>query len=398
MLGGTLFSIVAVYLFQVVSSRTLGPDAFAPVGVLWTVMFLTFTIAMIPVEQFITRRLVHDGGNATGLAQSRSVILGVFGLAIAAGTGFVAATLDLFFEGDPRWIGLAFIMFVNRSFLATARGFLAGRWRFVRYGLAAVVEGIALLAIGAVAALTVQSAIAFATAMALAPLAVLVLRPFRTTDPDRRPSEDELAGAGAAFLGFYVIASAASQLIIAGGPIIVGFIGGTAAQVSVYFITFTLFRGPITSSYNLIARVLPDFTRLAADHNRHELAAWSRRFAAGGAVLGVFGFVAAGLLGPSIITVLYGAEFAPERLAAALGGAAVGVGLAALFSGQVLVARGRTELLAVSWLLGLVAAGIVVLLVPVDPITRVAGGFAAGEATALVALTVVGLATDRSRT
>ena len=165
-----------------------------------------------------------------------------------------------------------------------------------------------------------------------------------------------------------------------------------------YFITFTLFRGPITSSYNLIARVLPDFTRLAANREESQLAAWSKRFAAGGVVLGAAGFVAAGLLGPWIITVLYGAEFAPERLPAALGGGAVGVGLAALFSGQVLVARGRTEVLAGSWIVGLVAAGVAILLVHSDPVTRVAAGFAAGEATALVALTISGVSIARTRT
>lgn len=397
MLGGTVFSILAVYLFQVISSRTLGPDDFAPVGVLWTVMFLVFTIAMIPVEQFITRRLVHDGGSAAGLRNDRFVILGVFGLAIAVGTGFVAATLDLFFEGDVRWIALAPVMFVNRSILATARGFLAGRWRFVAYGLAAVVEAIALLAMGAVAALGASTALAFAVAMTFAPLAVLVLRPFRSTVSGVRSTNEELLGASASFLGFYVVGSAASQLIIAGGPIIVGFIGGTSAAVSVYFITFTLFRGPITSSYNLIARVLPDFTRLAAKREEGQLAAWSKRFAAGGFVLAIAGFVAAGLLGPWIITTLYGSEFAPEPLAAALGGAAVGVGLAALFSGQVLVARGRTDLLAWSWIAALVAAGVVLMVVPADAVTRVAAGFAAGELTALIVLTFVGLVAARAR-
>ncbi len=397
MLGGTVFSIVAVYVFQVVSSRTLGPDGFAPVGVLWTVMFLVFTIAMIPVEQFVTRHLIHAGGSVAGLRNNWRVIVGVLGIAILAGTGFVAATLDLFFESDPRWILLAFVMFFNRSILATARGFLAGRWRFVSYGLAAVVESVALLAIGAVAAFGASTSLTFAVAMTFAPLAVLVLRPFRDTTSGVRSTNGELVGAGASFLGFYVVASAASQLIIAGGPIIVGFIGGTSAAVSVYFITFTLFRGPITSSYNLIARVLPDFTRLAADGEQQQLATWSRRFAVGGAALGVAGFIAAGLLGPWFITVLYGAEFAPEPLAAALGGGAVGVGLAALFSGQVLVASGRTNLLAVSWIFGLVAAGLAVFLVQADVVTRVAAGFAAGEASALVALTLAGLAVARAR-
>ena len=198
-------------------------------------------------------------------------------------------------------------------------------------------------------------------------------------------------GAGAGFLGFYVVASAASQLVIAGGPIVVGLIGGTSAAVSVYFITFTLFRGPITSSYSLIARVLPDFTRLAVSGEQQQLATWSRRFAAGGVVLGIAGFAVAGLLGPWIITVLYGAEFAPDRTAAALGGAAVGAGLAALFSGQVLVGRGRTGMLAGSWIVALFAATIAVFIVDAAAVTRVAAGFAAGEAIALAMLTISGI-------
>lgn len=397
MVGGTAFSIVAVYVFQVVSSRTLGPDAFAPVGVLWTVAFLAFTVAMIPAEQFITRRIVRDGGRSEGVHSDRWTLLVVFGSAILIGVGFVAATLDVVFDGDPRWIALVLILLVNRSILATARGYLAGHWRFVAYGGALAAEGVALLVLGLAAAHFTHNALGFGAAMTVAPLAVLVVRPFHHWGS--RPielDEEPLQIAGAGFLGFYVIAATASQLIIAGGPIVVGFIGGTSAAVSVYFITFTLFRGPITSSYNLIARVLPDFTLLAANREEGQLAAWSKRFAAGGVGLGVVGFVVAGLLGPWIVTVLYGAEFAPGHVAAALGGGAVGVGLAALFSGQVLVARGRTETLAGSWIVGLVAAGLALVLVQSDPVTRVAAGFVAGEVAALTALTISGITVARS--
>lgn len=396
MVGGAAVEAIAVYLYQVMSTRSLGTEAFAPIGVLWTVTFLAFTIAMIPVEQYVTRRIVGDDGSADGLRTSRLAIGGVFALAIAIGAGFVAFTLELFFEGNAWWIAVAAVLLVNRSVWALARGYLAGRWRFVSYGLAAVLESMALLAMGLVAAAVAPNALAFSLAMAFSPLAVLALRPFRSATTIPKPIRRALVGGGIGFLGFYVVASAASQLVVAGGPIVVGLIGGTSTAVSIYFVTFTLFRGPITSSYSLIARVLPSFTRLAEEGEDGQLAVWSRRFFIGGLLLGAAGFVAAGSIGPWIITVLYGSEFAPGNAAAALGGAAVGFGLAALFSGQVLVGRARTGLLASSWLVGLLAAGVTVLIVDTDAVTRVAAGFASGELTALLVLTILGLCAAQS--
>ena len=75
---------------------------------------------MIPVEQFVTRRLVHDGGSASDLRSHRGAMGGVFVLAILVGGGFVAATLDLFFDGNAWWIAIAVVLLINRSVLAMA--------------------------------------------------------------------------------------------------------------------------------------------------------------------------------------------------------------------------------------------------------------------------------------
>ena len=40
MVAGALIGAVGAYLFQVYGGRSLGPEAFAPVGVLWTVFFI----------------------------------------------------------------------------------------------------------------------------------------------------------------------------------------------------------------------------------------------------------------------------------------------------------------------------------------------------------------------
>jgi O-antigen/teichoic acid export membrane protein len=53
--GGIVAGTLLAYLFQLIGGRILGPVAFAPVSVLWTLMFLTGTIGLTPVEQFVAR-------------------------------------------------------------------------------------------------------------------------------------------------------------------------------------------------------------------------------------------------------------------------------------------------------------------------------------------------------
>lgn len=384
MLGGTVVSIVTVLLFQVVAGRSLGAEAFAPIGVVWTVTFMVYTVFMIPVEQFITRRLALAHGNAAALAPNRVLLISVIGFAIAIGVGFVLATVDRLFAGITAFVVLALALLGTRALLAVGRGFLAGRRRFTAYGGTLAAEGLVLLMAAAVVAAIHPTTLAFAATMVLSPLVILLFRPFHTTTATAPLIADNEAPV--AFLGFLILATASSQVVIAGGPVVVGLIGGGAAAVSSIFVTFTLFRGPITSAYNLVARVLPDFTALAARGRAHVLTVWAHRITWAGYVLAVLGFTAAYLIGPAIIRVLYGEEFAPDAAVAGLAGAGVGAGLAVLFVAQIYVATGATRALAGRWLLALVIAGAAVAFGPGSAQTRVALGFAVGELAALSAL------------
>jgi O-antigen/teichoic acid export membrane protein len=384
MLGGTVVSIVTVLLFQVIAGRSLGAEAFAPIGVVWTVSFMVYTVFMIPVEQFITRRLALAHGNAAALAPNRVLLMSVIGVAIAIGVGFVLATVDRLFAGITAFVVLALALLVTRALLAVGRGFLAGGRRFTAYGGTLAAEGLVLLMAAAVVAAIHPTTLAFAATMVLSPLVILLFRPFHTTTVTEPWVADNEAPV--AFLGFLILATGASQVVIAGGPVVVGLIGGGAAAVSSIFVTFTLFRGPITSAYNLVARVLPDFTALAARGRAHVLTVWAHRITWAGYVLAVLGFTAAYLIGPAIIRVLYGAEFEPDAAVAGLAGAGVGAGLAVLFVAQIYVATGATRALAGRWLLALLIAGAAVAFGPGSAQARVALGFAVGELAALSAL------------
>jgi O-antigen/teichoic acid export membrane protein len=388
MILGTMVSAVSVYVYQVVAGRMLGTDEFAPIGVMWTVMFLVFTVLLLPVEQYVTRHLTITGGRTAGDRTGVMLVGATIAVAVALGVGFVLVTLDRFFDGDAIFALVMLINLSGRSLLAIARGYLAGRRRFHAYGVAIAIEGLALVLLALAAAALNPTTVAFAVAMSLGPLSILIVRPFSSGHIAEPLHEETSQGFG--FLGPLIIATGASQLVLSVGPIIVGFVGGTAAAISVFFITFTLFRGPVTSSYNIVARVLPDFTALAARGEQQRLSAWAGRLGLIGITTMVVFGASGWILGPAVVDFLYGGEFRPSSQLAALGAAGVGAALIALFLNQIYIARGETGRMALVWVSSLVVAGVVLAVTATEPVIRVGTAFLAGEATAMALLSIVG--------
>jgi O-antigen/teichoic acid export membrane protein len=91
------------------------------------------------------------------------------------------------------------------------------------------------------------------------------------------------------------------------------------------------------------------------------------------------GFVA----GPGVVELLYGAEFRPVALVAALAAAGVIAAAVTQVLSQALVAAGSTGELAGAWIGGLVVGLATMLALPGTPDFRVAAGFVAGEVAAL---------------
>jgi O-antigen/teichoic acid export membrane protein len=388
MILGTMVSAFSVYVYQVIAGRNLGTGGFAPIGVMWTVMFLVFTVLLLPVEQYVTRHLTITGGRTAGDRTGITLVGGTIAVGILLGVGFVLATLDRFFEGAPVYALVMFVNLAGRSMLAVARGYLAGRRRFHAYGAAIAIEGVALVFLSLFVAAVNPTTLAFAIAMSLGPIAVLLVRPF--SGGHRGEALQDATSQGVGFLGPLIIATGASQLVLSVGPIVVGFVGGTAAAISVFFITFTLFRGPVTSSYNIVARVLPDFTALAARGEQHRLSAWAGKLGLIGiATIVVFG-ASGWILGPAVVDLLYGGEFRPSSHLAALGAAGVGAALIALFLNQIYIARGETGRMALVWVSSLLVAGLALVVTSAEPVIRVGTAFLAGEATAMVLLATVG--------
>ena len=384
-LAGSLLAGVAAYAYQILGGRTLGATDFAPVSVLLTLHFLTFIVFLLPVEQLVVRRLTLDPSHA-GLPRRAWWLAGA---TIAAATTFAALGVDRFLNGDRRFIAFTALTVTMHVGYATARGHLAGWRRFREYGYASGGANVLRLVIAITVLAIRPSASGLAIALILGPVIALVWRPFRRTENNRKTIDPDTVAVGeAGLLSGLVLSSAASQALLLAGPVVAALLGATQAAVSIVFATFTLFRAPLTFGYNLIARVLPPFTEMAARQQRRELAAWARGIGAAGFGLSILGALAGYTVGPWVVAVAFGSEFRPDPVSSALVAAGVVLAGAGLFVAQVLVAQGKPKVLGTAWFVGLVAAAMGLALSSGDPIVRVSISFLAGEAVAVTALSI----------
>lgn len=382
MVAGSLVGAFGAYLFQVYGGRALGPEAFAPISVLWTVFFILATILMVPIEQYVTREvtsgrkaLPHDLFPAAAMA----------GVGVFVGGGFVYFTLDRLFEGSWQYVAQISLLMIGYALLFVGRGVLAGTRRFAEIGWLMIIETVVRLAAGVIAIRMVASAESLGWAMVLGGFAVLGMRWWRYDTGDSR----ERAAPAPRFLGGYAGATVSSQVLLGSAPIAVAALGAGPALVSITFVTFTLFRAPLTLIYALQGRVLPYLVGLAARQDHEALARIAKRVVAGGAALAALGGLVGWLVGPEVVTILFGEEFAPQALVAALAAAGVMAAAAAQVAGQVLVAEARTSRLALAWLGGLLGGIVALLLLSSDPDVRVASAFAIGEFIALGLMAVL---------
>ena len=379
LVAGILAGTLLAYAYQLVGGRLLGPEGFAPVSVLWTLMFLGATIGLTPVEQLIVR----ESTAGRRVLTRRSWALGAaFALTAAAMTGFTFATRETLFQGSGAFVAQALLMSLVLAPVIAARGLVMGHRRYGHYGLMLGLEGVGRLAVGVAGYLLVGGAVGFGWGLAFGPLFVLLVP---TLHLERHATNDR-AGGDAAFLAPYLGAGAASQLLLAGAPIAVAALGADAATISIVFVTFTLFRAPVTIVYLVQGRILNLLVRLEIARDHAALLRVRRSIE----LVGIVAVASAGavgwLVGPAVVGLLYGDAFRPTAAVAALAATGVAGAAAAQLLGQLLVARGQTARLAGRWAIGLAAALVTLVLVPGDAALAVASAFAVGEIVAAAAM------------
>jgi len=381
MVVGTLIAAVGAYLFQLIAGRSLGPAAFAPIAVLWTIQFLVFTTVFMPMEQLTIRRLNLEVPRAAPW----SLFVMLIAASVAASVLFGVLTMDRLFEGDPWYLVTLVALIAGYGGFALGRGFLAGRQRYREYGLSTLAESILRLVLAVALLIAGIGALGLGWTLVAGSLVIWLWSPFRGERTREAGLAREAGSAGT--LTTFITANAAAQTILASGPLVVGAMGAPAAEVSVFFETFLLFRAPLTVSYSLIARVLPPLTAMVERGELHTIRRWAVRIAAIGAVAAAAAYGVGLILGADIVELLLKDEFRPTAHLAAMAAAGVTLATVSLFEQQLLIAMKATRQMAIAWLLALLVAVLVIWPDGATPSIRVGRAFLAGEATAMILLT-----------
>jgi O-antigen/teichoic acid export membrane protein len=387
MLVGTLLSGIAAYAWQAAGTRTLGNDQFASVATMWTLSYLVITVLLAPIEQYATRTVSSGPAGRQHLAASLPTLarlLGMAALILAIGCFFVRGK---FFDGEAAYAVIGGLLVVCFGSLALIRGVLAGERDFRRYGRVTGLDGVSRLALGVIILAVGGDAQAFAWSIPVTAL-VSLLWLGHVPRPDGKHADPGEHLPIKPFMATMVGGTAAAQLLLAGGPLLLGLLGAPGRTVTVLFVAQTAGRAVLLVALPLWSRALPGLTDIAVRREHASLSRLAERILVISVVLAVAGAAFAAVVGPPVLAALFGHGSRPDAFVAGAVGAGTVMAVGNLGLNQLLVAAGRTSRITICWWSALCAAVLWIALGPGSALHRVDAGFVIGEALALVLLTI----------
>jgi O-antigen/teichoic acid export membrane protein len=387
MMAGTLVAGFAGYAWQAAGTRKLGSVAFAPVAATWTIAFLITTILLTPIEQFATRTVASGGDGRAQLARSLRTLSSLIGGAALAVGAITLVLRDSLFQGSAGYALICLAIVLGFAQLLFVRGILAGERNFAAYGWMAAAEALLRLGVGLPLVLLGGSPLVFAwTIPACTVVALYWSRHWPTREEARR---DVTPGVPVGpFLASTVGGSAASQLILAGGPLLLALLNAPSRAITVFFVTQTAMRGAFLIATPAWARTLPTLTAVALRREHWRLSRLAELLLVSSVLLAVLCGAAAAVIGPPLVAALFGQSSRPDELLSALLAAGTALAIGNLGLNQLLVAAVRTNRIVIGWWTALFVNLAWVGLGPGVALHRVAVGFVIGELVAMVALTV----------
>lgn len=401
-LTGSLVAGIGAYLFQIVGTRSLGEEAYAPISVLWTMQYLILSIALISVEANLTRAVTLAEGARGTLTRHMRAVTGWI-VVTAALVGVVSFVFrGPLFAGLGEMAAVAALIVISYGTFVTLRGWLAGVGRFRSYGIVTAGESVARLLTTIVVVAVAATPTSIAWVMPVGPLVVFAwwLRERRkpVVDEPRETSPPPAEASTNRFLVATTLANASSQILLAAGPLVLIPLGAAAAEVSEFFVTVTAARVPLAFALGgVLSRVLPPLTRMARRGEWAPLRRIALGLGVGTLLLTAVGAAVTWWVGPAVIALFFGSTFRPEGWFAAVAVATVLLACGALLLNQLLIGMQAESRLIVPWL-GSLALGVVLVgVLPGSPTFRVAIAFMTGELVALFALLAAVIVTTRGR-
>jgi O-antigen/teichoic acid export membrane protein len=188
-----------------------------------------------------------------------------------------------------------------------------------------------------------------------------------------------------------------AQLLMNGGPILVGIFGGADAQVQagILLLALILARAPQYFLSPVIAGLLPHASRTLAMEGAMGLDRFVGRAVAVVSVIGFLMVVGTWLLGEWAMWLLYGPAFEASREVLVALAALAAFYLISDLLNQALFARGRARLAALGWLAGLPVSAVSLMLLRTDILERVSYSLALGTFVAAASQATFYLATRK---
>ncbi len=408
--AGSLYLILALgvsgastLLFQIIARRSLGPDRWGSVAILWSCTFLASQVLWVSTTQTLARHISEREARGEGwLAVVHAVRrLGLFLLG-----GFVVLVLllsPLFSSrlfGGERWLTAALVVAVaGYAFNYFRRGLLTGHRQFARLSVLLITESLVRLLLTAILIGLGAGILGPAIAIAAAPiLGALVVRPSPSAPSGADGAPFDLGHAMGFALPVLVCMSCA-QAIANGGPIVIGGLGGPDGHVRAGLMlnALTLTRMPQFVLSPAVNNLLPHLSRIAAIDDRRAF----DRFA--GTAFGLIALAGAGLvggtwlLGELAMRLTFGADAAMDRVLLTVLALLAALYLLNELLNQILFARGLAALAAAGWVLGLLATAVGILVLKMELLARVSYALAIGAMVTSVALASAHLLTSRTR-
>jgi O-antigen/teichoic acid export membrane protein len=394
--GATVGSGVLAYAYHVLAARSLGPEGYGLVAVLWAALFLAVVVLFRPLEQTTSRafadRLSRGEEVRTVLRAVALMYVGLSVLVLAGGAITWSLLRDRLFLGDSLFVGALLAGTVVYGAAYVLRGVCGGSRWFNGYAVHLLADGGARLAVAAplVFIASRDLAAAAAAAAAVGGLVVPVIvgrRLLRTVLAEREGPRFHSRTAVAFALPATVIA-AADQVLVNGGPLLVMLGGGRDAGkvAGVVFAATMLVRVPVFVLQGLATSLLSNLTSL---HAAAETALFRRavvQASTGLAVCTAVIVVGAAALGPEAMQLVYGPDYVVGRLELALLGVGVGCYMATATFSQALLALDRGRIAAAGWVASAAAFLVLYAVLPGEALMRVAVAFALATAAAVVLL------------
>ncbi|MBI3256475.1 MAG: hypothetical protein HYZ59_01670 [Actinobacteria bacterium] len=388
---GLLLNGFTTYAFLVLAARALGTEQYAPLSVLWALVFLVGPGLYLPLEQETSRALADRmaRGLGGGPLVRRAMLLGL-GLTLIPLAATLAAN-GLILEhllDDQFMLFVAFALsLVSFAVVYLARGVLSGMNRFRSYATYMGAEGTGRLLVCIVLmVLGVSSPGPFGLAVALTPLVAIAIAmrgQHGLVEPGPESPWSELSTAILSLLAGSLLA----QLLVNAGPLTVELLAKPSEEAAAgrFLAGVIVARIPLFLFQAVQAALLPKLSALAGAGELGEFRNGLGKLLRVVVAIGVIATLGAFAVGPWALRLFFGPEFDLTRQdlgLLALGSAAYMMSIA---MAQALIALSGHLRVASGWLAGIVGF-VVVAALGHELFLRVELGLLAGSA--LAALTM----------